>query len=102
MPEATKIIKDYWFVWSLVLLQFSIKCPHLVPPNGDHRPITDDDVVAGGKHIGVVDGPLENGTVNGARETGISARDDGYAVSTLETVEAAHVETLVTAHTNQQ
>lgn len=89
-------------MWSLILLQASRKCPYLIPPDGDHRPITDDDVVTWGKRIGVVDGPLEDGTVNGAAETGISARDDGYLVSTLETVVMPHVETLVMGHTNQQ
>ena len=86
----------------MVILQTDIHCPYLVPPDGDRRPITDDDVVSGGKRIGVVDGPLEDGTVNGAGETGISARDDGYAVSTLETVEVAHVETLVMGHHTRQ
>ena len=98
-PEAPKIIRT---IGSLVILQTDVHSPYLVPPDGDHRSITDDDVVSGGKRIGVVDGPLEDGTVNGAVETGISARGDGYLVPTLETVEAAHVETLVTAHTNQQ
>ena len=59
-------------------------------------------MVSGGKRIGVVDGPLEDSTVNGATETGISARDDGYLVPTLETVKVAHVETLVMGHTDQQ
>ena len=89
-------------MWSLVILQTDVHCPYLVPPDGDHRPITDDDVVARGNRMGVVDGPLEDGTVNGAAETGISARDDGYLVPTLEPVEMSHVETLVTGHTNQQ
>ena len=86
----------------MVILQTDVHCTYLVPPDGDHRPITDDDVLSGGKRIGVVYGPLEDGTVNGAAETGISARDDGYLVPTLETVEMPHVETLVTGHTNQQ
>ena len=86
----------------MVILQTDIHCPYLVPPDGDRRPITDDDVVSGGKRIGVVDGPLEDGTVNGAAETGISARGDGYLVPTLETVKVAHVETLVRGRTNQQ
>ena len=61
-----------------------------------------DDVVSGGKRIGVVDGPLEDGTVNGSGETGISARGDGYLVPTHETVVTPHVETLVMGHTDQQ
>ena len=86
----------------MVILQTDVHCTYLVPPDGDHRPITDDDVISGGKRIGVVYGPLEDGTVNGAGETGIYARDDDYLVSTLETVEVAHVETLVMGqHTRQ-
>ena len=61
-----------------------------------------DGVVSGGERIGIVDGPLEDGTVNGAVETGISARGDGYLVPTLELVVMPHVETLVMGHTNQQ
>ena len=59
-------------------------------------------MVAGGKRIGLVDGPLEDGTVNSPEETGISARDDGYLVSTLELIVMAHVETLVMRRTDQQ
>ena len=59
-------------------------------------------MIAGGKRIGVVDGPLEDGTVNGAVETGISARGDGYLVPTLELVVMPDAETLVTGHTDQQ
>ena len=59
-------------------------------------------MVSGGKRIRVVDRPLEDGTVNGAVETGISARGDGYLVPTLELVVMPHVETLVMGHTDQQ
>ena len=61
-----------------------------------------DDVVSGGERIGIVDGPLEDGTVDGAAETGISARGDGYPVSTFEPVVMAHLGTLLAGHTNQQ